>query len=239
MVVVMSQFRVANGLEPDVVRAFRERPHAVEQAPGFLWLEVFADASDPAVFYLLTRWADMQSYETWHGSPAHRDSHAFIPKGLKLDPAWTKIYRLERIEGHWLGALGLNSIVSFGAVMVAVIGAFALTYGDDSPVVALVIVVSTALLAVAASSHTGFAQAPAFPSAADVEFYRTSIEPMFMRGRGGTEPGFASCVSRAATRSCSAAAARRRLRSPRRASRSASCPGSPLAWAARPMPGYR
>ena len=56
------------------------------------------------------------------------------------------------------------------------------------------IVVSTALLAVATSSHTGFAQAPAFPSAADVEFYRTSIEPMFMRGRGGTEPGFASCV---------------------------------------------
>jgi uncharacterized protein (DUF983 family) len=55
-------------------------------------------------------------------------------------------FRLERIEGHWLGALGLNSMVSFGAVLVAVIAAFALTYGDDSPVVALVIVVSTALV---------------------------------------------------------------------------------------------
>jgi signal transduction histidine kinase/heme-degrading monooxygenase HmoA len=99
MVVVMSQFRVANGLEADVVRAFRQRPHAVEQAPGFLWLEVFVDAGDRAVFYLVTRWTDMQSYESWHGSPAHRDSHGFIPKGLKLDPAWTKIYRLERLEG--------------------------------------------------------------------------------------------------------------------------------------------
>jgi hypothetical protein len=37
-------------------------------------------------------------------------------------------------------------MVSFGAVLVAVIAAFALTYGDDSPVVALVIVVSTALV---------------------------------------------------------------------------------------------
>lgn len=55
-------------------------------------------------------------------------------------------FSLERIEGHWLGALGLNSIVSFASVLVAVIAAFALTYGDDSPVIALVIVVGTALV---------------------------------------------------------------------------------------------
>lgn len=55
-------------------------------------------------------------------------------------------FRLERIEGHWLGALGINTIVTFGSVLVAVIGAFALTYGDDSPVVALAIVVGTAVV---------------------------------------------------------------------------------------------
>ncbi|HZM41533.1 MAG TPA: hypothetical protein VFB94_20590, partial [Acidimicrobiales bacterium] len=30
-------------------------------------------------------------------------------------------FRLERIEGHWLGALGMNTTVSFAAVLVAVI----------------------------------------------------------------------------------------------------------------------
>ena len=46
MVVALSRFKVANGLEADVARAFRERPRAVEQTPGFLWLEVFVDGRD-------------------------------------------------------------------------------------------------------------------------------------------------------------------------------------------------
>ncbi len=98
MVVVLSRFKVANGREADVAEAFRRRPRAVEQAAGFLWLEVFTDHADPAVFYLLTRWADRQSFDDWHGSAAHRESHAFIPRGLKLDPEWTHVFTLDRID---------------------------------------------------------------------------------------------------------------------------------------------
>jgi signal transduction histidine kinase/heme-degrading monooxygenase HmoA len=98
MVVVLSRFSVANRMEADVAQAFRQRPREVEHTPGFLWLEVFADAEDPPTFYLLTRWTDRQSFETWHRSPSHRETHALIPKGLKLDPAFTKVYTLERID---------------------------------------------------------------------------------------------------------------------------------------------
>lgn len=86
-------------MEGDVRRAFRERPGEVEQAPGFLWMEVCVDARDPALFYLLTRWTDENAFNQWHGSAAHRNSHAFIPKGLKLDAAWTQVDRMVRIEG--------------------------------------------------------------------------------------------------------------------------------------------
>ena len=99
MVVVVSRFRVANGLEAEVERAFRDRPRAVEQAPGFLWLEVCVDTADRAVFYLITRWTDLDAFERWHHSPAHRESHELIPKGLKLDAAWTQLTRLARIDG--------------------------------------------------------------------------------------------------------------------------------------------
>jgi heme-degrading monooxygenase HmoA len=99
MVVVLSRFRVANGREADVARAFQERPRAVEQVPGFLWLEVFVDRADPALFYLMTRWTDLESFERWHGSDAHRQSHALIPKGLKLDPSFTQRYDLTRLDG--------------------------------------------------------------------------------------------------------------------------------------------
>jgi hypothetical protein len=51
-------------------------------------------------------------------------------------------------------------------------------------------------LAAAGTADSGLAQTPAaaVPTAAEVDFYRSNIEPMFMRGRGGTEPGYASCV---------------------------------------------
>ena len=99
MIAVLSRFRVANGMEDAVAQAFRDRPRAVEQASGFLWLEVFADADDPTVFYLFTRWTDRPSYEVWHRSEAHRESHALIPKGLKLDAEWTKVFTLDRLDG--------------------------------------------------------------------------------------------------------------------------------------------
>jgi uncharacterized protein (DUF983 family) len=54
-------------------------------------------------------------------------------------------FRLERIEGHWLGALGINTIVSFGAVLTAVVAGFLATYpGPAAPAIAAV--VATALV---------------------------------------------------------------------------------------------
>lgn len=47
------------------------------------------------------------------------------------------------------------------------------------------------------SADVSLAQAPAggpAPTTEEVQFFRTSIEPIFMRGRGGTEPGHAACV---------------------------------------------
>jgi uncharacterized protein (DUF983 family) len=54
-------------------------------------------------------------------------------------------FRLERIEGHWIGALGMNTVVSFGAVLLAVVAAFILTYSDESAVPAVAAVVAVAV----------------------------------------------------------------------------------------------
>lgn len=98
MVVVQSRFRVANGLEASVREAFVARPRLVDVAQGFLGLETFTDAQHPEIFYLITRWVDEGSYKRWHGSADHRHSHAGIPAGLKLDPAFTQVIIGERIE---------------------------------------------------------------------------------------------------------------------------------------------
>lgn len=38
--------------------------------------------------------------------------------------------RFERIEGHWSGDLGINTIVSFGALFLTLVIGFAVTYPD-------------------------------------------------------------------------------------------------------------
>jgi uncharacterized protein (DUF983 family) len=55
-------------------------------------------------------------------------------------------FRFERVEGHWLGALGMNTIVSFAAVLVAVVVGFAVSYSDESPTAAIVGIVATAVI---------------------------------------------------------------------------------------------
>jgi heme-degrading monooxygenase HmoA len=87
----ISRFRVVNGLEQAVTVAFQDRPHLVEQAPGFLGMNVFTDHGDPGTFLLITRWKDLESYRAWHSSEAHTLSHKGIPAGLKLDPAQTQL----------------------------------------------------------------------------------------------------------------------------------------------------
>ena len=97
MVLVISRFKVANGLESEVAEAFQHRPRLVEAFPGFLGMEVYTPHSDQSIFHLVTRWTDRETFHAWHKSPDHRLSHGMLPTGLKLDPTVTQILELERL----------------------------------------------------------------------------------------------------------------------------------------------
>jgi heme-degrading monooxygenase HmoA len=98
MVLVLSRFRVANGMAVEVKAAFVNRPHEVENAPGFVRLDVVSPSDEPEEIWLLTYWKDKESFERWHGSDAHRHSHQFIPKGLKLEAAATQVRVFEYVS---------------------------------------------------------------------------------------------------------------------------------------------
>jgi heme-degrading monooxygenase HmoA len=89
--VSVSRFRVRNGMEGEVAQAFRERPHLVDGAPGFVRMDVLSPADDTAEFWLVTYWTDEESFRVWHHSHEFRDSHSYIPKGLKLDATATQL----------------------------------------------------------------------------------------------------------------------------------------------------
>ena len=94
--VARSRFEVRPGWEDAVVQAFRDRPRLVEDAPGFLRLDVVRPTDNPREFWLLTYWEDAASFERWHRE--HRtESHAGIPEGLRLVPGSARVDAMEHV----------------------------------------------------------------------------------------------------------------------------------------------
>jgi heme oxygenase (mycobilin-producing) len=98
MFVALSQFTVANAMAAQVKQAFIERPHLVENAPGFVRLDVISPIDNPEELWLLTYWADEQSYRAWHRSHMYHAAHKGIPKGLKLVPKSAAIRFFEYVS---------------------------------------------------------------------------------------------------------------------------------------------
>lgn len=95
MIVALSRFTIANGMTDEVRAAFGNRPHLVDDAAGFLGMEVMSPVDAPAEIWLVTRWADEQSYRSWHRGHEYHDAHKGIPKGLKLVPGSAEVRLFE------------------------------------------------------------------------------------------------------------------------------------------------
>jgi heme-degrading monooxygenase HmoA len=89
--VAVSKFVIANDLTADVKDAFRNRPHLVDDAPGYLRMDVISPLEQPDELWLITFWTDQASFEAWHHSHHYQGVHTGIPKGLKLVPRETQI----------------------------------------------------------------------------------------------------------------------------------------------------
>ncbi|KAA9332805.1 antibiotic biosynthesis monooxygenase family protein [Adhaeribacter soli] len=90
MFIALSTFTIANNMAPEVKKAFQERPHLVDNAPGYRKMEVLCPQDAPNEIWLITYWTDEESYQVWHKNHL-RESHSNIPKGLKLVPRSAKV----------------------------------------------------------------------------------------------------------------------------------------------------
>ena len=95
--VALSKFVIANGMMEEVKNAFRHRPHLVDDASGFVRMEVMVPFDNPDELWLVTYWTDEESYRVWHRSHEYHESHKGIPKGLKLVPRSAEIRLFEFI----------------------------------------------------------------------------------------------------------------------------------------------
>jgi len=81
----------------EVKQAFRQRPHRVDSAAGFVRMEVLSPIDAPDEIWLMTYWQDEPSYRTWHHSHLYKESHQGIPKGMRLAPKSVSIRFFEHV----------------------------------------------------------------------------------------------------------------------------------------------
>ncbi|WP_242916106.1 antibiotic biosynthesis monooxygenase family protein [Pontibacter liquoris] len=91
MFIALSTFTIANGLVAEVREAFVNRPHMVDNAPGFVRMEVLSPQENPNEIWLMTFWEDQPSFQVWYKSHQYQDAHKGIPAGLRLVPGSTKV----------------------------------------------------------------------------------------------------------------------------------------------------
>ena len=92
MYVSMSRLRVPDERSSELVEAFRRRAHLVDDADGFLDLEVWQSDRDPGELVMVSRWRDRQAFTAYMRSEDHRISHA------RIDPGLDSAISLERLD---------------------------------------------------------------------------------------------------------------------------------------------
>ena len=92
MYVSLSRLKVQDERAAELVEAFRRRVHLVDQADGFVDLEVWQSDRDPGEIVMVSRWRDRSAFKEYMRSEAHRVSHE------RIDPDLDDAIGLERLE---------------------------------------------------------------------------------------------------------------------------------------------
>ena len=96
MYVSMSRLRVPRESAPDLVAAFRRRAHLVDDADGFVDLEVWQSDRDSdeqtSELIMVSRWRERECFTAYMRSAEHKKSHD------RIDPDLGDAIKLERLE---------------------------------------------------------------------------------------------------------------------------------------------
>ena len=95
--VSLSRLSVDPARAPELVAAFRGRAHLVDDADGFVDLEVWQSDRDDGEILMVSRWRDRASFTAYMRSDAHRISHERIDPGLDRD---IKLEALEHLHTY-------------------------------------------------------------------------------------------------------------------------------------------
>lgn len=98
MYVSMSRLRVSADRAQELVTAFRARAHLVDDADGFVDLQVWQSDRDRSELIMVSRWRDRAAFTAYMRSAEHRTSHDRIAPDLKDAIALERLDHLHTYE---------------------------------------------------------------------------------------------------------------------------------------------
>ena len=92
MYVSLSRLRIPAHASEELIEAFRRRARLVEDASGFVDLQVWRSDRDAGEILMVSRWQDREAFKTYMRSAEHRISHE------RIDPQLRELIKLEALE---------------------------------------------------------------------------------------------------------------------------------------------
>lgn len=79
-IVKINQLAVPEGQEQELERRFAARKHSVDRAPGFEGFELLRPVAGEERYFVLTRWADEESFRAWAEQRESRDPSTTVSR---------------------------------------------------------------------------------------------------------------------------------------------------------------
>ena len=92
MYVSLSRLRIPAHASDELIAAFRRRAHLVDDADGFVDLQVWRSDRDAGEILMVSRWRDREAFKEYMRSAEHRTSHE------RIDPRLESLIKLEALE---------------------------------------------------------------------------------------------------------------------------------------------
>ena len=84
--------RIPAHASDELIAAFRRRAHLVDDADGFVDLQVWRSDRDAGEILMVSRWRDREAFKEYMRSAEHRTSHE------RIDPRLESLIKLEALE---------------------------------------------------------------------------------------------------------------------------------------------
>lgn len=97
MYVSQSRLRIDPKRSEELIAAFRHRARLVEDADGFVDLQVWQNDRDDGEIVMVSRWRDRAAFTAYMRSDAHKVSHDRIDPDLQAD---IKLQALEHMHTY-------------------------------------------------------------------------------------------------------------------------------------------